>query len=91
MDRWPNEYRDGLPAGPAHRRGAGLNPGNRFEAERVHVLGEEWDRQRAEREAEGRAADQPVRVPLQVFADKTKRLINRVQQTSDVPFDITLQ
>ena len=24
-------YRDALPEGPAHRRGAGLNPGNRFE------------------------------------------------------------
>src|SRR5690242_12560191 len=38
-------FRDGLAAGPAHRRGAGLNPGNRFETVRLHVLGEELDRQ----------------------------------------------
>ncbi len=40
-----HDFRDALPSGPAHRRGAGLNPGNRFEASRVHVLGEEMDRQ----------------------------------------------
>lgn len=37
-------YRDALPQGPAHRRGAGINPGNRFEAVRLHVLGDEIDR-----------------------------------------------
>ena len=30
-------FRDALPRGPAHRRGAGLNPGNRFEDIRLHV------------------------------------------------------
>lgn len=45
-------YRDALIHGPAHRRGAGLNPGNRFESLRLHVLGEELDRQWVER-AEG--------------------------------------
>ena len=80
----PHEYIDALAAGPAHRRGAGLNPGNRFEDVRIHVLGEELDAQRAERD------DQPLRVPLQVFPDKTQRLINRVKPTSDVPFDWTV-
>lgn len=28
-------FRDALPDGPVHRRGAGINPGNRFEAHRV--------------------------------------------------------
>jgi len=40
------EYRDALPGpggGPGHRRGAGLNPGNRFEANRVHRSGEFLD------------------------------------------------
>jgi DNA repair photolyase len=43
------EERDGLVNGPARRRGAGLNPGNRFEKFRLHVLGEERERQRLER------------------------------------------
>src|SRR5437763_988821 len=38
-------YRDALVDGPAHRRGAGLNPGNRFETVQLHVLGEEIARQ----------------------------------------------
>ncbi|XAL99938.1 PA0069 family radical SAM protein [Phycisphaeraceae bacterium D3-23] len=102
------DYRDALPgATPGHRRGAGLNPGNRFEANRVHQLGEFLDYERHERERElaesvgpgGRplagvkVADVPGGgrvVPLQIFADKTKSIINRVTPTSDVPFDWTL-
>lgn len=80
-------YRDGLLAGPAHRRGAGLNPGNRFEDVRLHVLGEELDRQMVEREDD---AGRLVRVERQVFHDDTRRIINRVAKTSDVPFDWTL-
>ncbi|MCA9276961.1 MAG: PA0069 family radical SAM protein [Phycisphaerales bacterium] len=82
-------YRDALPHAPAHRRGAALNPGNRFEDIRLHVLGEELDRQWIERLEDG-TADQPVRVQRQVFEDKTKTIINRVSRTSDVPFDWTL-
>ncbi len=83
------EYRDALLAGPARRRGAGVNPGNRFELARVHVDGDEMDRQRQERADEGRG-DEPVRVPLEVFADKTVNIINKVAPTSDVPFDWTV-
>lgn len=53
------EYRDALPnghSGGVHRRGAGLNPGNRFEKNTVHQLGEAMDRDRAEREAEAKEA-----------------------------------
>ncbi|MEO1279650.1 MAG: hypothetical protein AAFV77_11905, partial [Planctomycetota bacterium] len=82
-------YRDALPTGPAHRRGAGLNPGNRFEDVRLHVLGEELDRQWVEREAEGDAG-RPVRVERRVYEDRTKSIINRVTPTSDVPFEWTL-
>lgn len=80
-------YRDALPQGPAHRRGAGLNPGNRFDAVRLHVLGEELDRQWVERQAEGGKA---VRVQRQVFEDRTRSVLNRVTPTSDVPFEWTL-
>lgn len=75
--------------GPAHRRGTGLNPGNRFESLRLQVLGEELDRRMVEREAEG-AAGSIERVERHVFLDRTKTIINRVQRTSDVPFDWTL-
>lgn len=81
------EYRDALADGPAHRRGAGLNPGNRFEDLRLHVLGEELDRRMVEREGgDGRLR----RVERRVFRDRTQRIINRVEPSSDVPFEWTL-
>ncbi|HTV49125.1 MAG TPA: PA0069 family radical SAM protein [Phycisphaerae bacterium] len=80
-------YRDALSGGPAHRRGAGLNPGNRFESVRLHVLGEELDRQLIERQNEDGSVH---RVERQVFFDRTQRIINRVSKTADVPFDWTL-
>jgi DNA repair photolyase len=82
-------YRDALPAGPAHRRGAGINPGNRFEDIRLHVLGDELDRRLVERAADG-DPDTPVKVERAVFADKTRTIINKVARTSDVPFDWTV-
>lgn len=87
MEQPDYSYRDALPKGPAHRRGAGVNPGNRFETVRLHVLGEEIDRQWIEQQSgDGRAA----RVERQVFFDRTQRIINHVAPTSDVPFDWTL-
>lgn len=80
-------YRDALPNGPAHRRGAGLNPGNRFETTRLHVLGEELDRQWIEREDDDGSLQ---RVERHVFHDKTRTIINRVSKTADIPFDWTL-
>jgi DNA repair photolyase len=80
-------YPDALPDGPAYRRGAGLNPGNRFEPVRLHVLGEELDLRRAERDADAAGS---VRVDRQVFHDRTVSIINRVERTSDVPFDWTV-
>jgi len=80
-------YRDALSNGPAHRRGAGLNPGNRFESVRLHVLGEEIDRQWVERQNDDGSTN---RVERQVFFDRTQRIINQVAKTSDVPFDWTL-
>lgn len=80
-------YRDALPNGTAHRRGAGINPGNRFETVRLHVLGEEIDRQIVERQ-EGDGSIH--RVERQIFFDRTQKIINHVAPTSDVPFDWTL-
>ena len=80
-------YRDALREGPAHRRGAGINPGNRFETHRLHVLGEEIDRQLVEQEQENGSLR---RVERQVFLDRTQTIINRVTPTSDVPFDWTI-
>jgi DNA repair photolyase len=127
MSQADPEYRDALPQGPAHRRGAGLNPGNRFEPNRLHLSGDALDHHLRERAADaGEAAlaglggrqepllrapatpatgpgPQPalpgtegppnigaVRVPLQLFPDRTQTIINRVKPTSDVPFDWTL-
>jgi DNA repair photolyase len=87
MEKEDNEFRDALPSGPAHRRGAGLNPGNRFETVRLHVLGEEIDRQWIERQNEDGSIH---RVERQVFFDRTQHIINQVAKTSDVPFDWTL-
>jgi DNA repair photolyase len=80
-------YRDALPNGPAHRRAATLNPGNRFETHRLHVLGEELDREAVERQDDDGTTH---RVDRQVFLDRTQTIINRVSPTADVPFDWTL-
>jgi DNA repair photolyase len=81
------EFHAVLPDGPAHRRGAALNPGNRFEPVRLHILGDELDRRLVEREDPDGTLR---RVQRQVFTDKTQRIINRVARTSDVPFDWTV-
>src|SRR5215210_353030 len=99
------EERDGLVKGPARRRGAGLNPGNRFEKLRLHVLGEERERQRLEQLAGGdsegtdgaaeaqptllanaNVSNPPADVPVEIIADHSRTIINRVAPTSDVPF-----
>ena len=87
MDDDDFSHRDALPNGPAHRRGAGINPGNRFEKVRLHILGEEIDRQWIERQNDDGSTH---RVERQVFFDRTHRIINKVSPTSDVPFDWTL-
>lgn len=78
--------RDAIPGGLAHRRGAGINPGNRFEAVRLHVLGEELDRAREE----SGGAEALRRVEREVYHDQTRTILNRVASTADVPFDWTL-
>jgi DNA repair photolyase len=86
-----HSFRDALPEGPAHRRGAGFNPGNRFEDIRLHVLGDEIDRRLIEREDAATDGTSKLRkVERTVFLDTTRTIINRVERTSDVPFDWTV-
>jgi len=96
------DVRPGLIPGTAPRgRGAALNPGNRFETVRLHVLGDQVDedqRARAVAEEEGAkpqaagASDAPpaaAQIAAQVFADQTRHIIHRVQ-TPSIGFDWTL-
>jgi DNA repair photolyase len=66
----------------ARGRGAQLNPGNRFEDVRLHVLGEHMDEIAAEM-PDGR------RVVTQVFSDRSKTMINAVD-SPDLPFGWTV-
>jgi DNA repair photolyase len=101
------EYRDALPDGPARRRAAGLNPGNRFETHRLHIDGDHLDSQLhpppppPEDNPDAPSASplppshfplppSPKTIPLHVYPDLTRTIINRVDRTSDVPFDWTL-
>jgi len=65
------EQRDGLQTGPLRGRGAGLNPGNRFEDLRLHVLGDHLDEIAVEH-------PQGAKVPTRVYRDSTKTVINPV-------------
>ncbi|MBX3359793.1 MAG: PA0069 family radical SAM protein [Phycisphaeraceae bacterium] len=82
METSGSEFRDGLLAGRVSGRGAGLNPGNRFETIRLHVLGEHLDEI---------AMEQPggVQVRTRVFRDRTKSLINSVD-SPDLPMRWTI-
>ncbi len=81
------EHLDALPIPAVKGRGAGLNPGNRFERVRLSVLGEFLDEEVAERYREGLPAEQQV--PTTVFRDATRTIINRVD-SPDLNFRWTL-
>jgi len=76
------EIRDGLADGPIRGRGAGLNPGNRFETVRLHVRGEHL-----EEELREHPGGQQVRT--QVYADATKSILNHVD-SPDLGFSWTV-
>ena len=67
------EYRDALPNGSVRGRGAGIDPGNRFEGVRLHVLGEHLDDMAA-----ATGDDAPAGPRTQVLRDDTRQLIHRV-------------
>ncbi|MEE9212432.1 MAG: PA0069 family radical SAM protein [Phycisphaeraceae bacterium] len=90
------EYPDALPVGPGRAprgRGAGLQPGNRFEPVRLHVLGDHLDHLRQEaagnrQETAGGAA----KVETEVLPDHSRTIINRVdrRKSPDIGFDWTV-
>ncbi len=77
-----SEYRDRLTSGPVRGRGAALNPGNRFEKVRLHIMGEHLDE---------RALEAPggVQIATQVFEDTTRTIINKVD-SPDLGFGWTV-
>ncbi len=81
------EHPDALPHAGVKGRGAGLNPGNRFEHVRLSVLGEFLDDDAAEREREGLPVEKQV--PTTVFRDATRTIINRVD-SPDLNFRWTI-
>ncbi len=76
------EYRDALPDGLAKGRGAGLNPGNRFETVRLHVSGEHLDEIATDEDA-------PRQVGTEIIPDHTRKVINRVD-SPDIGFNWTV-
>ncbi|MCC5828200.1 MAG: PA0069 family radical SAM protein [Phycisphaeraceae bacterium] len=74
------DWKDGLTGGVRPGRASGLNPGNRFEPLRLHVLGEHRDETLAEPGGQ---------IATQVYRDRSKSVINRVQ-SPDIPFRWTL-
>ena len=77
------EYQDRPSVGRIRGRGAGLNPGNRFETVRLHVMGEHLDE---------RAIEMPAgtQVATQVFEDTTRTIINEVTDSPDISFRWTV-
>jgi len=83
--RAPDAYSahpDALPAGPARGRAAGINPQNRFESLRLHVLGETLDD--ASREHPG-----GCQVGTRIVPDASRTILNRVR-SPDLGLDWTL-
>jgi len=77
-----SDYQDALPTGRVRGRGAGINPGNRFEDMKLHVLGEHLDEIVAEH-------PDGTRVTTKVYADRTKTIINPVD-SPDLNFHWTI-
>src|SRR5437773_5327561 len=71
------EYQDALLKGSMKGRGAGLNPGNRFEDVRLHVLGEHLDEIAAER-------PDGTQVLTRIYDDRSRSVVNRVD-SPDLP------
>ncbi len=80
------EYPDGLPHPPAKGRGAGINPGNRFEKTRLHVSGDFLEDER------GDISLPTVQVGTQIIADATRTIINHVdpEKSPDIPFEFSV-
>lgn len=71
------EFRDHLPTGPVRGRGAGLNPGNRFEGVRLHVLGDHLDEVVAEN-------PDGTKVATRIYEDHSRTILNPIE-SPDIP------
>ena len=85
------ELRDTLPHGSVKGRGAGLNPGNRYESTRLHVLGEHLDLILVERSLEleegcENNASEGRQVITHVYADHSRSILNPVD-SPDIGFN----
>ena len=65
------EFPDALPRGPVRGRGAGLNPANRFQPLRLHILGDHLDEVVAD-------APDGTQVRTQVFRDASRSVVTKV-------------
>jgi DNA repair photolyase len=66
-----SQYVDALPGTMARGRAAGINPGNRFETVRLHVLGDHIDAERAEH-------PDGLQVATEMLPDASRSVINYV-------------
>jgi DNA repair photolyase len=88
-----HEFPDALVDGRPRGRGAGLNPVNRFEPVRLHVLGEHLDRLAGEGDdGSGGCGVGPPRPATTVIGDQTRTLINYVdpRRSPDIGFRWTI-
>ncbi|MEX2217814.1 MAG: PA0069 family radical SAM protein [Phycisphaerales bacterium] len=83
MSGTEREHADALPAGKVRGRGAGLNPGNRFEAVRLHVLGDYLDEVAAER-------PDGTQVLTRLYDDRSRAALNKVVDSPDIGFEWTV-
>ncbi len=77
-----HDWRDAVPNGPLQGRGAGLNPGNRFENIRLHILGEHLDELMINN-------PEPHKVATRVYRDSSKSILNPVD-SPDLRFKWTV-
>lgn len=78
--RYQDAYEHVVPIPGRGRGSASLNPGNRFEDVRLHVLGEHIDVQLAEN-------PNGVQIQTQALRDNSKTIINKVVDSPDIPFE----
>jgi DNA repair photolyase len=83
MSGTESEHADALAQGKIRGRGAGLNPGNRFEDVRLHILGDFLDEVAAER-------PDGTQVLTRLYDDRSRTAINKVVDSPDIGFDWTL-
>jgi len=81
------EYKDALSGGAVRGRGAGINPGNRFDDHgsgvvRLHVLGEHLDERREE-------SPEGSQVRTLAVGDESRSILNHID-SPDLPFSWTL-